>query len=561
MPIALAQEADAASSSVTLGTGTTGGNTVVVAVACLASSPAAGVTGVTLGGSPDNFAPVTPGPLAQDTTSPNDFISVSVWTDPNCAGGATAIQVAGAGVVATWVWEFSGLSATPDLFQVFAVPTYQASWVTALGQTTVPAEAWLAVTCAANQVATETLTPNNVTGWTLQNAYNGTSGTYFWGAQAGYQTVSAIGSPAWSGSFSQASFSVTALVAFGMAPPAAPAAAAVAGAPVAAGVTVSAGTLSTQGGVSSTGPIAQAAAPVGLTPTGVKTGNYTARPGDFVLVNASPNAVTVTLPAAPPNGSLVGVSLVGSAHFLVATPLTVRASGTDVIDAVPASTTSIGFPVTGSTAILQYQTATGTWYTQSTGGQLPGAPAANSPQAADAGFVSWSYDYATLSGTFNGAALPTGGSLYVVQCPVRATTSVTGIRIWLTAAGSGLTATKNAAAVYSSGYANGSFGLITLICSTADQTTNWAGTGVVDAPFTGQPFTVNPPFVWAAFWCTGTTGPSLACTGNQTAAWANGKLAQNPRFGTLSGTFTSLPSSFSVQNIISSAPQYWVGLY
>lgn len=212
MPVTLVQEADAASSSVTLGSNATAGNALIVAVACLGSTSATGVTGVTLGGSADNFTPITPGPSAQDTTSPNDFINVSVWADPNCAGGSTAIAITGTGVVAAWVFEFSGLSGAPETWQVFPVPTYQGSWVTALGQTTAPAQAWVAITAAANQVGAETLTVNNVTGWTVETAHAGTAGSYDWGAIAAYQAVNTVGSPAWSGEFSQSSFSVTVLV-------------------------------------------------------------------------------------------------------------------------------------------------------------------------------------------------------------------------------------------------------------------------------------------------------------------------------------------------------------
>ena len=143
MPVAFVQEADSASSSVTLAA-TTAGNTVIVAVACLGPTSAAGVTGITLGGSPDNFTLITPGPSAQDTTSPGDYLNVSVWADANCASG-TAISVTGTGVQAVWAFEFSGLAGMADIAQVLPVGTYQDSWMASAPETTVPAEAWFAV--------------------------------------------------------------------------------------------------------------------------------------------------------------------------------------------------------------------------------------------------------------------------------------------------------------------------------------------------------------------------------------------------------------------------------
>ncbi len=548
MPAALVQEADAASASVTLGSGTTAGNTVIVAVACLGPAQATGVTGVTLGGSPDNFTPIAPGPSARDTTSPNDYLNVSVWADADCAGAATAVTVTGTGVLATWVYEFSGLAGTADISKVFSVSTYQDSWLATTAQASLPAEAWIAVIGAANQVGAETLTVTSGSGWATETAYNGTSGSYYWGAVSAYQTVNTVGTPSFSGFFSQPSFSAVAIVTLGAGTPPT---AVVVSAPLTGNVAVRGGGLAVHGDVAAGGVVTQGGTPVMLTPVGPKTGNYAARPGDFVLANCTVGAVTVTLPAAPANGSLVGVKLVNS----VSGTLTVQASGTDVIDAVPAATTQIVPVVTGTVFVLQYQSVTGTWYTQSTGTQLPVPPPLNNPQPADAGFAAWSYDYAMLGGSFTGVPLPPGGNAYLVKCPVRTTANLAAIRYWITAAGSGLTTAQNFAGVYSS---EGS-----LITVTADMTAGWGSTtGQVDTLFSGEPFTINPPYVWAAFLCNGGTGPSLAVTGNQTASWANGLLASNqPRFGHLTAAHTTLPATFSLLGAAASAAEYWVGLY
>jgi hypothetical protein len=556
VPVALAQEADAASSSVTLGAGTTAGNTVIVAVACLSSSASAGVTGVTLGGSPDNFTLIAPGPSAHDTTSPNDYLNVSVWADANCLAGGTAIVVTGTGVLATWAYEFSGLQGSADVARVLAVSTYQDSWLASTAPTTVPAEAWIAVAGAANQTATPTPSITAGNGWTAETAYNGTSGSYDWAGVSAYQTVNTVGTPVFNGNHAQPSLSVVAIVTLGAgAPPVASAAIA----PLTGNVTVRQGGLSVHGNVAAGGVVTQGGTPVNLIPVGPKTGNYTAKPGDFVLTNYGaglPALPVITLPAAPPNGALIGVKLLTNPAGL----LTVQASGADVIDAVPAATTQINPTGTGTVFVLQYQTSTATWYTQSTGTQLPPPPAMNSPQPSDLGYVTWAYDPAVMNGTLTGVALPSSGNVTLVRCPVRATMNISTIEVYATASGSSLTSGENFAGVYTSAGA--------LLCATADQTSNWTASGApVTASPVGAPFAVNPPWVWAAFLCNGSTGPSFAATANVSAAWANGhpSSGRGYRYAQLVGTFTSLPSSFALiggaGGYGTAATQYWTALY
>lgn len=576
MPVTLVQEADAASSSLTL-SATTAGNTVVVAVACLGATSATGVTGITLGTNPDNFTLVSPGPSAHDTTSPNDYLNVSVWADPNCAGSATALSVTGTGVLAVWAWEFSGLSGTVDVAQVLQVSTYQDSWMATASQTTVPAEAWVAVVAAANQTASETITETGKNGWALQNAYNGTSGPYDWGAVAAYQTVNTLGTPSLAGTFSQPSMSSAAIVTFGMALPAAPAAPVAPGTPLAVPAppsTTASGTaggtgnlavhgnLTVSGTTKSAGAVYQGGAPVGLTPTGIKTGNYTAQPGDFVIVQSAANrSVTITFPAGAATGSLAGVKLINGTGF----PVIVQAAGTDVFDVLPAGTTGIEMYTTGATFIAQYQAANTTWYIQSASytepatipslpatGVLPGAPAANSALPHDLGFVTWSYDPAYLNSPLAGTAL-SSGTIYLVMCQVRATAVLSNaFAAWITSAGSGLTAGQNFVGVYSA--------VGTRLGVSADVTGAFGAGGAFSAGFT-QNVTVVPPYVWAAFLSNGTVPPSFARTVSQAGVLANGNLsAVNARFGTVSGTFTSLPSSVNTALINTAATAYWVGL-
>lgn len=546
MTIALVQEADAASSPVTLGSATTAGNTVVVAVACLSSSASAGVTGVTLGGSPDNFTPVTPGPSARDTTSPNDYLNVAVWADANCIASNT-VAVTGTGIVGVWVWEFSGLSGTPENWQVFPVPTYQSSWIAALPQTKVPVEAWIAVTAAANQTATETISVNSGFGWATQTAYTGTSGSYFYSAQAAYQTVNTVGAPAFNGTFSQPSFSATVLLAL----KAAPAANLPVALPGASGGGLSLpGSSVVTGNLTVHGTLTVASGP--LTPTPARTGSVTASPGDLVVIDTTYAPVTVTMPFAAPDGCPVGIKFAnaGTGGFTA----TVVAQGSDTFDLQPPGTTSLQLAVTNTTFVATYHAASTAWLTQSVGYQQPGLPSLGAVQPSDVGFVAWSYDPVILNAPFSGAAIPSDGTITLIRCPVRTTTLTFAVNMWITSGASGLTANQNFAAVYSS---TGN-----LLGETTDQHASWGATGLYTQLFSASgAFSISPPFVWVAFLCNGTTGPSFAVTANQTAAWANGGLfANTPRFGKTTATHTSLPSSIPSLGITTISAQYWAAL-
>lgn len=95
-----------------------------------------------------------------------------------------------------------------------------------------------------------------------------------------------------------------------------------------------------------------------LSPAAVKTSAYTAGPGDFVPVDTTSGAVTVTLPAAPPDGTMVGVKLVrqGSTNAV-----TIACGGADTINTVGGSTSGT-LSVLKQGVVLQYQAATAIWY-------------------------------------------------------------------------------------------------------------------------------------------------------------------------------------------------------
>lgn len=80
-----------------------------------------------------------------------------------------------------------------------------------------------------------------------------------------------------------------------------------------------------------------------LTPTAIKTANYTAQPGELVLVDASSGNIDITLPAASP-GVVVGVKKVDVSVNLV---ITYRA-GTDTIGSSAATNLAVARQETGT---------------------------------------------------------------------------------------------------------------------------------------------------------------------------------------------------------------------
>ena len=95
-----------------------------------------------------------------------------------------------------------------------------------------------------------------------------------------------------------------------------------------------------------------------LTPTAVKTTNYTAAAGDFVPCDtATTGSFTVTLPTAPADFSTVGVKMVKSSGTRT---VTVTAGGTDVINV--AGVSSLTITLGTDTVVVQYQASSGIWY-------------------------------------------------------------------------------------------------------------------------------------------------------------------------------------------------------
>jgi hypothetical protein len=86
--------------------------------------------------------------------------------------------------------------------------------------------------------------------------------------------------------------------------------------------------------------------------------NYTAKPFDFVPCDTTAAPLVVALPAAPPDGTIVGVKVIvyGTGHNV-----TIAASGTDVFNKARGSATAT-LSLPGQTQLYQYNAALGVWY-------------------------------------------------------------------------------------------------------------------------------------------------------------------------------------------------------
>lgn len=90
----------------------------------------------------------------------------------------------------------------------------------------------------------------------------------------------------------------------------------------------------------------------------VKTTGYTAAARDFVPVSTTSGSVTVTLPTAPSDGTLIGIKHViqGSANTV-----TIATGGTDVFNKTSGGT-SLTLTLLNQGALLQYNASGGIWY-------------------------------------------------------------------------------------------------------------------------------------------------------------------------------------------------------
>lgn len=95
---------------------------------------------------------------------------------------------------------------------------------------------------------------------------------------------------------------------------------------------------------------------LGLTPTAVKTANYTAAVGDFVPCDTSGGAFAVTLPTAPADGTVVGIKLVTAGNTL-----TLTLGGSDVFNKTGGAASG-SLTLANQAIIVQYKATGAIWY-------------------------------------------------------------------------------------------------------------------------------------------------------------------------------------------------------
>lgn len=102
---------------------------------------------------------------------------------------------------------------------------------------------------------------------------------------------------------------------------------------------------------------------LGLTPTGVKTANYSAVVGDLVPCDlATTGSFTVTFPTAPADGSVLAVKIVAISGSRT---LTVALGGSDVFN-VASGSTSGTLTLLNQGATFQYKSSSAIWYSVNT---------------------------------------------------------------------------------------------------------------------------------------------------------------------------------------------------
>lgn len=161
-----------------------------------------------------------------------------------------------------------------------------------------------------------------------------------------------------------------------------------------------------------------------LTPTAVKTSDYTALPGDFVPVDVTVANRTITLPNAPVEGTVVGVKMVATASGHV---VNLQLQGSDVFNVAGGSATGT-LSIVNQGVRLQYKASSAIWYSTSTDLPLTGLDSRYIPSTAPTGVVV-TYSVTGVSFTATGTTViftvPTGKT-FVCTDGAAVLTTVTG---------------------------------------------------------------------------------------------------------------------------------------
>lgn len=172
--------------------------------------------------------------------------------------------------------------------------------------------------------------------------------------------------------------------------------------------------------------------------------------------------------------------------------------------------------------------------------------------ALESGYKAWTFPAEQVVG---GGSVPGAGAVTLGKVLVNTTQSVSGIALYVATGGVGLTSGQNFAGVYN---ASG-----TLVATTADLTTPWAGTGWMNHALVGAPFVLSAGSYWIAIMSNaGTSRPTFGRnSGSLSGALYNGLLTNaNLRFATNGTGTTSLPSSITPSSNASNNVPFWFAL-
>jgi hypothetical protein len=104
--------------------------------------------------------------------------------------------------------------------------------------------------------------------------------------------------------------------------------------------------------------VASGAGGIGLTPTAVMTAAYNANPSDLVLIDTTGGAVTITLPGAPVDKTIVAAKMIAQGGT---NTVTIAAAGADVFNKTGGAT-SLTLTLLNQGVLLQYAATPAIWY-------------------------------------------------------------------------------------------------------------------------------------------------------------------------------------------------------
>ena len=201
--------------TITLGSATTAGNALIVVLAASGTTAnPTSVSGITIGGSADNFSQIS------TFGSASDAAIGATWLDLNCVGGQTSVVITVAGGTGTLaimasVYEFAGLYPVSPFDQTAnSVSAGSTSWTSNTTPTTTQAtELWIGAVFTTSTGSGVTITgPSSP--WTNLTQVNQAQGSFNDQWMSGWQIVSSTGTATYSGTVSTSSQWISKVVTF-----------------------------------------------------------------------------------------------------------------------------------------------------------------------------------------------------------------------------------------------------------------------------------------------------------------------------------------------------------